>query len=75
MFLTNPEAYPFGARHHAVPAFRPLLRNEKIEAGDLVEDTASGKRLKVRGSFYGFLVGQSAGQARELPDVFDVVRP
>lgn len=75
MLLTKPENYSFGVRPQRVPAYRPLLKHEKIAPDDVVEDLASGKRVKVRGSFYGFLVGQAAGQARQLPDVFDVVRP
>jgi len=54
--------------------FRPLLNDEKISDHDFVEDTASGRRVRVKGSFYGFLRGQRPSQARMLPDVFDVVR-
>jgi len=73
VFLTQPPLFSFGNRRN-VTTFRPLLSNEKIQGDDLVEDLASGKRVKITGSFYGFLKGQRADAARSLPDVFDIVR-
>lgn len=65
MFLTS--------RKFEAPTFRTLLPNERIKAGDVIESLGSG-RLTVGNGYYGFLRGQRADQARELPDVFDVVR-
>lgn len=55
---------------------KSLQNNDKIQFGDVVEDLQAGERVKVtRSSFYRFLRGQKAGQARELPQVYDVLRP
>lgn len=59
----------------ALPSWQSLREDDVILSDDFVEDLASGKRLVVgENLFYKFLVGQRAGQARYLPDVFDVVR-
>lgn len=55
---------------------KSLQNNDKIQFGDVVEDLQAGERVKVtRSSFYRFLRGQKASQARELPQVYDVLRP
>jgi hypothetical protein len=55
--------------------FRSLKDDEKILPGDIIEDLSTGKRTKVNlHTFYGFLRGQKPSQARQLPDINDVLR-
>jgi hypothetical protein len=56
--------------------FRYLHSYETIREGDIVEDLQAGDRARVaHDSFYGFLLGRSVDQAKQLPAVVDVLRP
>jgi hypothetical protein len=58
-----------------LPTWQSLQNSDTIRSNDFVEDLASGKREIVgQSQFYQFLTGQRAGQARYLPEVFDIVR-
>lgn len=73
MYLTQPKRY-----QEFMQTFRPLLKDEKIEAGDIVEDLETGTcevvTLKRTKGFYSFLRGTRAGAAMELPNVHQIVR-
>lgn len=52
-----------------------LRDDDTIRDSDVIEDIPTGKREVVgKSSFYGFLRGQYAGQARQIPEVYDVIR-
>lgn len=69
MFLTSKKT-------KKITDLRPLRENDKVRLGDVIEDLATGERVTVTASsYYGFLNGHVASQARQLPDVFDVLRP
>ena len=42
---------------------------------DYIEDLASGRREQVFLSPWNFLIGQKVSEAKQLPEVFDVVIP
>ncbi len=73
MFLTQPSRY-----ETFMASFRPLLKDEKIEVGDIVEDLQSGTRevitRKRTKGFYSFLRGTRAGAALELPGIHQILR-
>ena len=56
-------------------AWTSLRDEDTISDSDVVEDMASGKRELVgKSSYYGFLRGHKACEARKLPTVYDIVR-
>ena len=69
MYLTDPKTL----KPRATSRFA-ILDNEKIRPDDELEDMAEGRLIRVGGSFYSFLVGQKAGEAKKLPDIINVVR-
>lgn len=64
MLLTQAPLHPY----------RSLKNHEIVHTTDVVEDILSGRLEPVKGTYYDFLVGQKASEARKLPGVFDVVR-
>lgn len=58
----------------SVHPYRSLQGHEVIRRGDIIEDINTGKQERVAGSYYNFLAGHKASEARELPGVFDVRR-
>lgn len=55
---------------------RYLHDYEVIREGDFVEDIEAGDRAQVRkDSFYGFLLGRTVEEAKQMPAILDVVRP
>ena len=69
MFLTQPGRYA-----HLMKTFRPLLKDEKIQENDLVEDVHTGRRERVDSGYYVFLIGERVRGALELPGVYQIVR-
>lgn len=54
---------------------RPLDRHEQLRYGDIIEDIVAGDRSRAeKGSFYGSLVGLTAAQVKQLPQVNEVIR-
>lgn len=64
-----------GKRIHATIKSRRLDPYETLAYGDVVEDLLAGDRSRVeKGSFYGSLVGLTAAQVKQLPQVYEVIR-
>lgn len=54
---------------------RRLESHEVVSYGDIVEDVQAGDNSRVeKGSFYGSLVGLTAAQVKQLPQVNEVIR-
>lgn len=54
---------------------RRLEPYEQLRYGDIVEDVQAGDRSRAeKGSFYGSLVGITASQVKQLPQVHEVIR-
>lgn len=58
-----------------LPSWISLRDDDTILDSDVIEDIPTGKREVVgRSSFYSFLRGQRVAHARQLPEVYDVIR-
>lgn len=55
-------------------SFVSLKEDALVSEGDIVEDLSCGREVVSKKSYYSFLLGHRASEARKLNNVYDIVR-